>query len=213
MHDFSQDGEYQGVIGRIEGSSFARTVLPTRLGPMSAVVFVPFAPHGLAVPWGSVVAVGDGSRPEIRVVDRQGRHRLLIRWVAERIPVTNALIEPLVDEAVSRATAAGDASYERQTREAFSGYPYPDTARSYSRLRVGRDGLLWVQQLSASSAGVATWLAFSPSGALVAAMDVPHGMRILDLGDDYALVRVTDDLGVESVALYELVEEVLDHER
>ena len=29
---------------------------------------------------------------------------------------------------------------------------------------------------------------------------------VLDIGSDYALLLVTDDLGVESVALYDLVE-------
>lgn len=204
MHAFGEHGDYEGIIGRTAGWPFTRTVLPTRFGPRGAVVLVPFAPLGMAAPWGPTVAVGDGSGPEVRVLDRGGKLTTIIRWKAERIAVTDSLIEILIDEAVSLETEGP--SYKKTTREAFEAHPYPDTARSYSRLLVGRDGLLWVRQFSPPGATSATWLAFAASGSLVAAMDQPSGTTVLEIGDDYLLLLVENSLGVESVVLHDITE-------
>lgn len=208
LHSFGPVGNYEHIIDRIAGYPFTRTVLPTSLGEMSAAVLIPFAPSGLAVPWRSSVALGDGSSPEIRVVDRRGRPTMLIRWTAQRIPVTDAMIDTFVERSVSRAVEAGGAAHERRTRTAVGSYPYPDTARSYSLLAVGQDGLLWVQQFWPPDASSATWLGFDRSGSLVAAWKQPRGTRLLDIDIDegYALLLVRNDLGVESVALYGLVD-------
>lgn len=88
------------------------------------------------------------------------------------------------------------------TRETLRTYPYPDSARLYSAFHVGNDGLLWVQLFSPPGPSSVTWLGFAPSGSLTTVMDLPRAARLLDIGDGYALVRVRDELGVESVVLY-----------
>ena len=203
LHIFGANGEYEGTIGRVTGWSWHRTELPTQIGPMSASVQIPFAPIGDATPWGSAVAVGDGSDPEIRVLDRTGQLRMVIRWNALRIPVTDVLIESLIEEQLSGHT---DARYRAQLREAMEAYPYPATVRAYSRVRVGSGGLLWVEQHALPGAVSVTWLGFDPSGSLVAALDLPREARLLDIGDGYVLLRVLDELGVESVVLHETEE-------
>ena len=201
LHTFGANGEYEGSIGRIPGRPLLRSELPTELGPMSAVVSIPFAPIGRAVPWGARVAVGDGSDPEIRVLDRTGQLTMLIRWNAPRIPVTDALIESMIQERLARQTVGGARGRE-QLRVAMEAYPYPATVRAYSRVRVGSGGLLWVEQHALPGAVSVTWLGFDPSGSLVASLDLPREARLLDIGDGYVLLRVLDELGVETVVLY-----------
>ena len=205
LHTFGEDGEYERAIGRVPGISFTRAEVPTQIGPVSGAVGIPFAPGGIAVPWGSAVALGEGSNPEIRVLDRTGKLTMIIRWAALRIPVTGDLIEARIEEQLSQGSY--DASYRSQFRRAVLEFPYPDSARAYGGFRVGSDGLLWVREFVPPGASSTTWLAFAPSGSLVATMDLPRGARLLDIGEDYALLRVRDELDVEYVVLHGVIEE------
>lgn len=200
MHTFGEDGEYEGAIGRVPGLSLTRIEMQTEIGPMNGTTFIPFAPHGLALAWGSAVAVGEGGSPEIRVLDRTGQLTTIIRWTAPRVPVTDDLKEAWIEERLSQGSY--DAESTAQHLRTADELPYPDTARAYEGFRVGSDGLLWVQQFEPPGATSATWLAFAPSGSLVASMDLPRGAGILDIGDDYVLLRVRDELDVESVVLH-----------
>ena len=204
LHTFGANGEYEGGIGRVTGWSLFRTEVPTEIGPMSATVHIPFAPLGNATPWGSAVAVGDGSDPEIRVLDRTGRLGMVIRWNAPRIPVTDALIESLIEEQLAGET--GGARSREQLREAMEAYPFPATVRAYTRVWAGSSGLLWVEQHALPGAVSVTWLGFDPSGSPVAALELPREARLMDIGDGYVLLRVLDELGVESVVLHETEE-------
>ncbi|MYA09873.1 MAG: hypothetical protein F4087_09165 [Gemmatimonadetes bacterium] len=204
LHTFGANGEYEGGIGRIMGMPLFRTELPTEIGPMGATVPIPFAPMGDATPWGSRVATGDGSVPEVRVLDRTGQLRMVIRWNAPRIPVTDALIETLIEGQLSRQT--GGARARAQLREAMEAYPFPATVRAYTRIRAGNGGLLWVEEYALPGAESVTWLGFAPSGSLVTTLDLPREARLLDIGDGYVLLRVLDELGVESVVLHETEE-------
>ena len=205
LHTFAEDGDYEGAIGRVPGVSLARVEMLTEIGPMSGPTGIPFAPHGLALAWGSAIAVGEGSSPEIRVLDRTGRLTTIIRWTAPRVPVTDALKEAWIEERLSQGSydAESNAHFRRTARE----LPYPDTARAYFRFRVGSDGMLWVQQFVLPGASSTTWLAFAPTGSLVATMVLPRGARLLDIGEDYALLRVRDELDVESVMLHGIIEQ------
>ncbi|MDE2984850.1 MAG: hypothetical protein OXU69_09095 [Gemmatimonadota bacterium] len=205
MHTFGEDGEYEGAIGRVPGLNLTRIEMQTEIGPMNGTTAIPFAPHGQALAWGSAVAVGEGGSPEVRVLDRTGQLTTIIRWTAPRVPVTDDMKEGWIEERLARGSY--DAESSAQHRRTADALPYPDTARAYDQFRVGSDGLLWVQQFVPPGASSATWLAFAPSGSLVASMDLPRGARLLDIGDDYVLLRVRDEFDVESVVLHGVMEQ------
>ena len=115
------------------------------------------------------------------------------------------MAENWIEERLSQGSS--DAQSSVGFRRTANELPYPDSARAYERFRVGSDGLLWVQQFVPPGAPSTTWLAFAPSGSLVATMDLPRGARLLDIGEDYALLRVRDELDVESVVLHGVIEQ------
>lgn len=205
LHTFGESGEYEGAIGRVPGLSLTRIEVHTAIGPLTTPTDVPFAPHGLAVAWGSAVAVGEGGSPEINVLDRTGRLTTIIRWTAPGVPVTESLKEAWIEERLSRGSydAESSADFRRTAKE----LPYPDRARAYERFLAGSDGMLWVRQFRPPGASSTTWLEFAPSGSLVATMDLPRGARLLDIGEDHVLLRVRDELGVESVVLHGVIKQ------
>ena len=48
------------------------------------------------------------------------------------------------------------------------------------------------------------WTVFDPEGRALGFIETPEGLTVLEIGADYLLGRVTDDLGVESVQVWGL---------
>ena len=205
FHRFGADGSRERAIGRVAGIEWAETVLPTEIGPFPSDVVVPFAPMGMAVPWGPVAAVGEGSRAEIELIDSEGRLATIVRWNVERVPVTDEMIRTRIEGLVARDPNR-DGRYLRDVRRALEAYPYPDSARLYSRFLVGSDRRLWVRNFRPPGVRTNTWFGFDSSGALACALAVPAGAAVLDIGDDYVLLVERDELDVESVAYYDMVD-------
>lgn len=205
FHRFGADGSRERAIGRVAGIEWAETVLPTEIGPFPADVVVPFAPMGMAVPWGPVAAVGEGSRAEIELIDSEGRLATIMRWNVERLPVTDEMIRMWIEGRVA-TDPNRDGPYLRDVRQALEAYPYPDSAKLYSRFLVGSDRRLWVRNFRPPGVPTNTWFGFDSSGALACALAVPAGAWVLDIGDGYVLLLERGDLDVESVAKYDMVD-------
>ena len=203
FHSFGADGSREREIGRVAGIEWAEAVLPTATRPFPTDVVVPFAPMGMAVPWGPVAAVGEGSRAEIELIDSEGRLATIVRWNVERLPVTDEMIQTWIEGRVTRDPNR-DGRYLRDVRRALEAYPYPDSAQLYSRFLVGSDRRLWVRNFRPPGVLTSTWFGFDSSGALACSFAVPSGPWVLDIGDDYVLLLERGDLDVESVAYYDL---------
>ena len=54
--------------------------------------------------------------------------------------------------------------------------------------------------------GVPPYTVISPEGEWLGMVDAPPGLRILDVGRERVLGVMTDEIGVESVVVYELVD-------
>ncbi|MCE2397822.1 MAG: hypothetical protein J4F34_02075 [Gemmatimonadetes bacterium] len=205
FHRFGADGSRERAIGRVAWIEWAETVLPTEIGPFPTDIVVPFAPMGMAVPWGKVVAVGEGSRAEIELIDSDGRLTTIVRWKVERVPVTDEMIRTWIEGRLA-SDPNRDGRYLRDARRALEAYPYPDSAHLYSRFLVGTDRRLWVRNFRPLGVRTNTWFGFDSSGALACALAVPPGAWVLDIGDDYVLLVERDELDVESVAYYDMVD-------
>lgn len=52
--------------------------------------------------------------------------------------------------------------------------------------------------------GPAVWTVFDPGGRIQGLVETPPGLDVLEIGADYVLGRVTDELGVEYVHVWAL---------
>ena len=46
---------------------------------------------------------------------------------------------------------------------------------------------------------------FDPDGNLLGSVEVPYGLTVLDIGDDYVLGSALDELQLERIELYRLI--------
>lgn len=155
----------------------------------------PFGPATVSTvdePW---VFVGETDRAEIEVRALDGELVRVIRWSGTLEPVTREdrrLHAQGLREALRQPSRA--AHLERWLADA----PYPGTKPAFVELATDRAGRLWVQ-LSPSASGETPWIVFDSRGEAVARISAPPGSRLLDIGDDYALVLLFDDFDVERI--------------
>ena len=78
---------------------------------------------------------------------------------------------------------------------------------SHNTIMVAADGLVWVKHFRPPRLAEHHWVAFNDEGARVADMFLPVPFSVQQIGADWVLVVVTDDLGGQSVAVYGLVQQ------
>ena len=133
-----------------------------------------------------------------------------LAWSGRDRAVTQADIDQLQDELTE---GDDEETKARFFRESWPDYErvLPSTVPAYSHLLVLEDGTLWIGQWD----GIMwlprlpghpgkRWDIFDPSGNRVRQVTIPSNMRLLDAGDDWALVVVRDSLGVQTLAVYEV---------
>ena len=146
-----------------------------------------------------------GDSYEVEFLDWTGETIRRLRWPGPDSTVTEEHIAAHKEE-ICRGYELLDADNwearcaERWRQEAEQARP---TFPSVSRLLVAHDGRLWVERFRRPGEQ-REWLVFSPTGSTwVATLQIPARMLIQDSGTDWVLVRrTTDDLGVESLAVY-----------
>lgn len=194
----SRDGSVADTLGAWLGPEFYKT---GRIRQNLAVRAAPFARTSLAQWTRDRLYVGETGKREIQVLHFDGTVERIVRWAGSSPSVTTADRDALRDEVLStlrRPTQRGD--YERWLAEA----PYPEEKPAFRALAVDPDGQMWIQHWSAFGADRDRWTVFASDGALVAIVEVPAGLRLLDVGRDAVLALWVDELDIEYIRSYRL---------
>jgi hypothetical protein len=146
---------------------------------------------------------GSGDRYEIGAYDSVGALRMLIRRPMPDPPVTAESIESYKSEPMARAP--DDAAARRLWEEIIEDAPYPESFPAYRRMQIDRVGLLWVQEYDPPRANTVTWSVFDREGQWVSEVTIPQAWQVMEIGADYLLVLVHDDLDIERVQRHALV--------
>jgi len=154
-------------------------------------------------PGGGSLCVGDQNGPEVRCFEVDSRSTS-VQWAANPLPVREvdpdvALWREATVELYESKLTAGEA------RRLVDQVPIPVVRPEYSRLILDSEGNLWVERGPGgrgSERGVA-YLVFDPAGGLLGALVMPP-MRVLEIGSDYVLGVVRDELEVQSLQVLKI---------
>lgn len=153
------------------------------------------------------IAVGNDDAYRIRIYRTDGTLARIVMQTREPRVVQSgdfdrALPEPLRPEAPSTpAKERFEENIERMPRHET----FPAFGGSASRaLRFDRTGNLWVLEYRTPWDERSSWHVFDPDGVFVGRVDLPEGSAWLDAGGDWILLRLEDELDVETVALFGL---------
>jgi hypothetical protein len=165
----------------------------------SSGVGMPFAvdPSGTMRRTGSML-ITSGTRFDVLEFDTTGFVRRIIRVDRRRRPVEKGDLE----EHVRLQIMAGRGS-ERSWRP-FAGMPVPDSMRAYGSLHVDSLDWLWAELYHYDSRVPSQWLVFDPDGRARGLMELPPGLRVGEIGEDYIVGTARGTGGIEYVRRYRL---------
>lgn len=161
----------------------------------------PFGRTTEVIAAGSRLYIADSERPEIRVLTPDGTPVRLVRWEQRPREITAADLDRAREAALESVSADRRPDIERM----YAGMPTREAMPAFSRVRVDRDGGMWVQLYRTEwDEGMSTWLVFDDGGSLSASIDLPAEFTPTDIGDDWILGLERDALDIEFVRLYTL---------
>lgn len=161
----------------------------------------PFARTTEVMAAGDRVYVADSEHPEIRVLAVDGMPLRLMRWSAPIREITQADVDRARDLALAGVSEGRRPDVERM----FAEMPMHATMPAFAKLRVDRDGNVWVQRYRTEwDEGKSEWLIFDTSGQLTARAELPPGLNPTDIGSGFVLGIERDALDLEYVRLYSL---------
>lgn len=167
------------------------------------VMRLPFLKGYAAATWGEEIVFGPTDRPELRVHDRSGTLIRVIRVDRPLRRITdadwNAEIERMVESAPPEARPGIRARYQNIRRT--------DTFPAFSQVLEDGLGNLWMELYlpPVEEGGQSrTWMVFDRSGRLLGAVETPPGLRVLQIGADFILGHLNDELEVEHIQVWGL---------
>lgn len=188
-----RDGQRLATLDRI---------LHTVYGPIG--MYQIFTPSGVIEARGRTIALGRTTDAEVRLLDDELRLRRIMRWSAADRDVTRADVRAWRDDYLERAAGS---PFQDETAIAVEGNEVPaaDVFPAFSAVEIGRDGRVWILPYQRPRAERPRWMGFDTDGRFLCHLDIPHdGLTTYEFGADYWLGVHTDELGVETVVVYEL---------
>ncbi len=171
-----------------------------REGGLSANL-LPYGKFAVAAVSSDRLYVGTADRYEIRAFAPDGRLARLIRYDQPTRPVTPADIDAYIEEQVAEGEQGVD---PQEIRTRYREMPAPERMPAYQQIATDVLGHLWVSEYRLPGDDTPVWTVFDPEGGLVARLALPPRVGVLEIGEDYLLGRLVDELDVEYVQLFRL---------
>lgn len=147
---------------------------------------------------GTIVA-GDNASPQIHRFLPDGSH-VIVRWAAERGPVSGSEIEAWKDRQRSADWTQGQLP---QLERAWAEMDVPEVKPYFGRVTSGSDGTVWAETTGGGPDRTSLW-AFSAEGVYVGRLEVPGLFTPFDSGEGWVLGVSRDENDIEFVRLFAL---------
>ncbi|MCY4399406.1 MAG: 6-bladed beta-propeller [Gemmatimonadetes bacterium] len=223
------DGSILGRIGEVTGEGYRRsreTYLLRRADTASPVEFgthpgqesylafmngmpvlgnLPFGRSLWEAEWGELVVITPDDEYEIRAYERTtGALARIVRREYDNRPPTREEVDEALDAALERAGLTGQRL--EMARQGYGDMPLVERFPAFRMLLTDPLDHLWVREatLPGIDRPAPLWTVFDPEGRALGFIETPDGLTVFEIGADYLLGRMRDDVGVESVQVWAL---------
>jgi hypothetical protein len=199
---YSMEGELIDTVGMFPGpDQFIRS---GRDGDnfMVELLTPPFGRNSFMELHGDMLYFGSSDSYEIERRGKDGTLEQLIRRDVPARPVTAADIERFIEGEIADVE---DANTRRDRREMYEEMTAPEIMPAYEGLKVDDLGNLWVEDYEPDPDAESLWTVFDPDGRMLGQVELPSGLDVKQIGDDFVLGVWQDEYEVEHVRLYGLV--------
>ncbi len=163
---------------------------------------VHFSPRSVVVTQPDGMIAGTSDTYDVRYYGSDGTLRRIVRKEHEPVPVTQADVDS-VNARLQQSLA--ESNIPDELRSIYDDRPSAETMPAFLRLMTDSEGNLWVEEYRRPGDDVPRWSVFDSDGYFLGVVTGPEGIRVTDIGPDYMLGIVTDELDVERVVMYRLV--------
>ena len=152
--------------------------------------------------WGELAIVSPTDRYEIRAYTGDGSLARIVRREHNVPSPTQADLD--LFRAAERPV--GEPTQDQKWRAiALDAFPLPESFPAFSAIEVDLLGNLWVREYNLpGQEDRALWTVFDPEGLVQGFVETPPDLVIYEIGEDYILGKVLDELRVEYVQLWPL---------
>ena len=161
----------------------------------------PFAHNTTIAVGDSIFYTATSDRYEISGWAPDGRLVRLIRRDIQPGAVSQADIDRYKQQQLDNTRSDND---RRELEKALAEMPYPDRMPAHGPIRMDDDGNLWVQDYSPWTTEPTRWTVFDEEGRAIGTVTLPPRFTVHQIGSDYVLGMIRDDLDVEQVVVYGL---------
>ena len=188
--------------GRLLGALGAHAAHAPRVWTSGFLHFETFGWNLKLATWGELAIVTPSDRYEIRAFEPDGTLARIVRMEHVRRSPTGNHVEAYIEAAVSRAAV----NRRQQLRRHHSAAPVAEYFPAFSSVLGDRLGHLWVEEFDVPGEGEEGegWTVFDPGGHVLGMVETPEGLEIYEIGEDYLLGKVEDELGVDYIQLWAL---------
>ncbi len=179
-----------GTIGFIGG-----------LEPWGVIGGALFEAQAHAATVAGLAILGDGAVPELRLVDRQGVLKRILRWHHDPKPVRAGDLEAY---RAARLGERPDPADRAMMKKQLAATPVSQQFPAFADIRSDRDGRIWIQSYVQPGARTQVWHVVRLDGNLIAAVELPLRTQLLDAVSDKVLVVEPDEFDVEHVRVYRI---------
>jgi len=172
----------------------------THTGPEPMMLTQAYGGEPAVVSWGDLVIVTSTTRYELRAFGRDGTLARIVRRGHELRAPTEAEVFAYMKENSPPGMSP------EQIRRQFQSLPVPEYFPAFGRIMTDAAGHLWVREydLPDVERDAPLWTVFDAEGRVLGFVETPQGLAIYEIGEDYILGKVRDELRVEYVQLWPL---------
>lgn len=189
------------TVAQIRGSEGGELSSPiTHTGPEPMLLAQAYAGEPAVVSWGDLVIVTSTTRYELKAFARDGTLARIVRRGHELRAPTEAEVFAYMEENSPPRMSPN------QIRRQFQSLSAPEYFPAFGRIMTDATGHLWVREYDLPDAerDAPLWTVFDAEGRVLGFVETPEDLAIYEIGEDYILGRVRDELQVEYVQLWKL---------
>ena len=172
----------------------------THIGPEPMMLTQAYGGEPAVASWGDLVIVTSTTRYELRAFGRDGKLARIVRRAHELRAPTEAEVFAYMEENSPPGMSP------EQIRRQFQSLPIPEYFPAFGRIMSDAAGRLWVREydLPDVERDAPLWTVFDAEGRVLGFVETPQGLAIFEIGEDYLLGKMRDELQVEYVQLRSL---------
>ena len=155
--------------------------------------------------WGELVIVAPTERYELKAYRRDGSLARIVRRENDVRSPVQADLDSYREGRRRIIAERWPPDLAKLYLAALDALPLPESFPAISAIEVDLLGNLWVREYNLpGQEDRALWTVFDPEGLVQGFVETPPGLVIYEIGEDYILGKVEDELSVEYVQLWGL---------